>query len=175
MEAGSQPAEPPLPIIGGAGVAQPACEGRRIAGSGTPIAAPGAVAYLRGFPAARPRSSVFNIGMPELILIFVVALLIFGPTKLPELARSLGKGLAEFRRASSDLRSQLLDPPVETRPPAPTPPPPAATPQAAPTAPSAAAGTAAETEAAAAPEGTTPVKEASAEPPAPKQGQPSVG
>jgi len=66
--------------------------------------------------------------MPEMILILVVALLIFGPTKLPELARSLGKGLAEFRRASSDLRSQLLDPPVET----PRPSPPAATPPAPP-------------------------------------------
>jgi len=64
--------------------------------------------------------------MPEMILILVVALLIFGPTKLPELARSLGKGLAEFRRASSDLRSQLLDPPVETPRPSPPAPPAAA-------------------------------------------------
>ena len=120
--------------------------------------------------------------MPELILILVVALLIFGPTKLPELARSLGKGLAEFRRASSDLRAQLLDPPVETRPP--TPAPPAATPQAAPATPPAEAGLAAQAEAgsaaqaeagSAAPEGTTPVKEAAAGTSAQKQGQPSVG
>ena len=48
-----------------------------------------------------------SIGGPELIVIFVVALLIFGPRKLPELGRTIGKGLAEFRRAASDLRSTL--------------------------------------------------------------------
>ncbi len=45
-----------------------------------------------------------NIGIPELIFIFVLALLIFGPRKLPELGRTLGKALAEFRRASTELR-----------------------------------------------------------------------
>ncbi|MGH8247389.1 MAG: TatA/E family twin arginine-targeting protein translocase [Gammaproteobacteria bacterium] len=48
-----------------------------------------------------------SIGLPEMIFIFVLALLIFGPKKLPELGRSLGKGLFEFRRASSELRSSL--------------------------------------------------------------------
>jgi sec-independent protein translocase protein TatA len=47
------------------------------------------------------------IGVPELILIFVVALIVFGPRKLPELGRSLGKSIAEFKRASNDLRSTL--------------------------------------------------------------------
>jgi sec-independent protein translocase protein TatA len=50
-----------------------------------------------------------SIGMPELILIFVVALLVFGPKKLPELGRSLGKGLAEFKRASDDLKRTIED------------------------------------------------------------------
>ena len=45
------------------------------------------------------------LGVPEMIFIFVLALLIFGPKKLPELGRSLGKGMAEFRRASNELRS----------------------------------------------------------------------
>ena len=45
------------------------------------------------------------IGIPEMIFIFVLALLIFGPKKLPELGRSFGKGLAEFRRASTELKS----------------------------------------------------------------------
>jgi sec-independent protein translocase protein TatA len=64
---------------------------------------------------------MFGIGPLELVAILVVALLIFGPAKLPELARTLGRGMAEFRRASSELRQSLTVPPEET--PA-TPPPP---------------------------------------------------
>lgn len=48
-----------------------------------------------------------SIGMPELVIIFVIALIIFGPRKLPELGRSLGKSLAEFKRASNELKSTL--------------------------------------------------------------------
>ena len=48
-----------------------------------------------------------SIGMPELIVIFVIALIIFGPRKLPELGRSLGKSLAEFKKASNELKSTL--------------------------------------------------------------------
>ena len=48
-----------------------------------------------------------SIGMPELIIIFVIALIIFGPRKLPELGRSLGKSINEFKRASNELRSTL--------------------------------------------------------------------
>ena len=48
-----------------------------------------------------------NVGFPELIVLFVVALLVFGPKRLPELGRSLGRGLSEFRRASSELKSSI--------------------------------------------------------------------
>lgn len=48
-----------------------------------------------------------SIGMPELIIIFVVALVIFGPKKLPELGRSLGRSLSEFKRASNELKNTL--------------------------------------------------------------------
>jgi len=47
------------------------------------------------------------IGFPELLVIFVIALIVFGPRKLPELGKSLGKSLAEFKRASNELRSTL--------------------------------------------------------------------
>ena len=47
------------------------------------------------------------IGMQELIVIFVIALIVFGPRKFPELGKSLGKSIAEFKRASNELRSTL--------------------------------------------------------------------
>lgn len=50
-----------------------------------------------------------SIGMPELIIILVIALIIFGPRKLPELGRSLGKSIGEFKKASNELRSTLED------------------------------------------------------------------
>jgi TatA/E family protein of Tat protein translocase len=49
------------------------------------------------------------LSIPHLIIIFVVALIVFGPEKLPELARNLGKVMAEFRRATGDLRSTFED------------------------------------------------------------------
>ena len=48
-----------------------------------------------------------SIGMPELILIFIVALIVFGPKKLPEIGKSLGKGLAEFKKASDDFKQSI--------------------------------------------------------------------
>lgn len=49
------------------------------------------------------------IGMQELIIIFVIALIVFGPRKLPDLGKSLGRSIAEFKRASNELRSTLED------------------------------------------------------------------
>jgi TatA/E family protein of Tat protein translocase len=48
-----------------------------------------------------------NLGMPEMIFIFLLALVLFGPKKLPELGRQLGKALAEFKKASNEFKSQL--------------------------------------------------------------------
>jgi Tat protein translocase TatB subunit len=48
-----------------------------------------------------------NIGIPELIVILIVALLVIGPKRLPDVAQALGKGLAEFRRAMEDVKDNL--------------------------------------------------------------------
>lgn len=50
---------------------------------------------------------MFGIGMPELLLILGLALIVLGPKKLPELAKTLGKGLAEFRRATEELKDEF--------------------------------------------------------------------
>ena len=50
---------------------------------------------------------MFGIGMTEVIIILVVALLVIGPKKLPDVARSIGKGLREFRRATTDLKEEF--------------------------------------------------------------------
>ena len=48
-----------------------------------------------------------SIGMPELVIILVIALIVFGPRKLPELGRSLGRSIGEFKKASNELRNTL--------------------------------------------------------------------
>src|SRR5262249_36447027 len=91
------------------------------------------------FVFARARATLprmFGIGMPELMVIFVIGLVVLGPKRLPELARSLGRSLAEFRRASNDMRREFMSatddadlsaPALTARatPPAAQPPPPA--------------------------------------------------
>jgi sec-independent protein translocase protein TatA len=52
---------------------------------------------------------MFNIGPPELIIILVLALIIFGPKRLPEIGKTVGKSLREFRQASSDIRREIRE------------------------------------------------------------------
>ncbi|MDD5745815.1 MAG: TatA/E family twin arginine-targeting protein translocase [Candidatus Omnitrophica bacterium] len=57
---------------------------------------------------------MFSIGMPELILIFVVAMMVFGPRKLPEIGRTLGKAMREFKKATDDFKEAInQEPPPE--------------------------------------------------------------
>lgn len=58
---------------------------------------------------------MFGIGMTELMVICAIGLIVLGPKRLPELARSLGRTMAEFRRASTDLRKEFTDVAEEAR------------------------------------------------------------
>jgi sec-independent protein translocase protein TatA len=51
---------------------------------------------------------MFGIGMQELLIILVIALIVVGPKKLPELAKSLGRGFAEFKRTADDFQSSMM-------------------------------------------------------------------
>ncbi|MHB1664199.1 MAG: TatA/E family twin arginine-targeting protein translocase [bacterium] len=53
---------------------------------------------------------MFGIGTPEIIIIIVVALLVFGPKRLPDIGKSLGKGLREFKKATTEFKDQFNDP-----------------------------------------------------------------
>lgn len=74
-----------------------------------------------------------SIGGPELLVILVVALLVFGPRKIPELSRMIGKGLAEFRKATGDFKTALERDIVSEETPAPLQPPTKSEPTVAPT------------------------------------------
>jgi Tat protein translocase TatB subunit len=50
---------------------------------------------------------MFGIGMPELLIILAVALIVIGPKKLPDMAKALGKGMAEFKRAAQDIKESI--------------------------------------------------------------------
>jgi sec-independent protein translocase protein TatA len=50
---------------------------------------------------------MFNLGMPELILILVIALVVFGPAKLPEIGKAVGKSIREFKSATTDVKEEV--------------------------------------------------------------------
>lgn len=59
---------------------------------------------------------MFGIGFPELVLILIIGLIVFGPGKLPELGRTIGKGMREFRKASSALQAAMNEADVTAKP-----------------------------------------------------------
>lgn len=61
---------------------------------------------------------MFGIGVPELVLILIIGLIVFGPGKLPEMGRTLGKGIREFRKASNALSQAINAPETPPQPPA---------------------------------------------------------
>jgi sec-independent protein translocase protein TatA len=63
---------------------------------------------------------VLNLGTPELLVIFLVALIVLGPTKLPEAARQLGKAMAQMRRMGAGFKAEMRDAMQEPHRPAPT-------------------------------------------------------
>jgi sec-independent protein translocase protein TatA len=73
-------------------------------------------------PIFQPKvGTMFGIGMQELLIILVIALIVVGPRKLPELAKSLGRGLAEFKRTADDFQSSMMaDTSTDTSPRTPT-------------------------------------------------------
>jgi len=79
-------------------------------------------------PATTLPLAIFDIGGPEVLLIMLVALLLFGSQRLPDLARSLGKSIREFKKATSGLEEELrraMEAPPPSPPPRPPPVPPA--------------------------------------------------
>jgi Tat protein translocase TatB subunit len=64
-----------------------------------------------------------NVGLPELLVVLVVALIVLGPTRLPEAARQLGKAMAELRRMNAGLQAEVRDAFHDPLPVAPPPPP----------------------------------------------------
>src|SRR5581483_1725835 len=75
----------------------------------TPPVIPTQNTLLSGLPLPRERQyhGAMNLGLPEMMFIFVLALIIFGPKKLPEIGRQIGRALNEFKRASNEFKAQI--------------------------------------------------------------------
>lgn len=52
---------------------------------------------------------MFNLGFSEMLLIFIIALVVFGPDRLPEIGKTLGQAIREFRKASTDLQKEIIE------------------------------------------------------------------
>jgi len=81
-------------------------EGRKVKEEAS-LTYPGRRTIFRGASRSKKEDMFGSIGLPEMLLILAIALIVFGPKKLPEVGRSLGRALREFKKSTEEIKSKL--------------------------------------------------------------------